>query len=154
MPISVQCYGAMSILLSTLVQGNTDATKCILDSLKSADLQQSRTFREKNTKRFKRVYGDAYKQICEEISPSFETNINILYNYNHDYDLYDAYMNRFILVGWSGSGYYIDEVPPHGRDGRRINRRGNRQARKRRLQYLRTQTYQQKHRKMYNISNR
>lgn len=146
MPLSLQCYGATSIMVSQLVQGNPDVTECILNSLKDSDIQQSRKFREKNTQRFRRLYGEAYQKICDEICPThtirpliYRRCINKLYNQYNQYD------NIILMMSSRYNNYYIDEFVPHGRAGRRINRRGNRQLRKRRLTELKRHTYQKKH---------
>ena len=166
MPISLPCYGAVTILLSVLVQGNADATECILNSLKTADIQKSRTFREKNTKRFRRLYGNAYKEICDEISPPpvdhympifgnmIHNHVNMMVgNMNNMYNLdlmagpyYEGF--TIINIGGSTTAFVADQVVPHGRMGRRINRRGNRQVRKRRFRDLQGQTYQHTQRHM------
>ena len=126
MPLSLQCYGAISIMVSQLVQGNPDVTECILNSLKNSDIQQSRKFREKNTQRFRRLYGEAYQKICDEICPPHEALI-----YQHF--VHNQYDNTILMMSRYNNNYCIDEFVPHGRAGRRINRRGNRQLRKRRL---------------------
>ena len=136
MPLSLQCYGAISIMVSQLVQGNPDVTECILNSLKNSDIQQSRKFREKNTQRFRRLYGEAYQKICDEICPTHE---DLIYQYFVN-NIYNQYDNIILMM----SRDYIDEIVPHGRAGRRINRRGNRQLRKRRLTELKRHTYQKK----------
>ena len=54
----------------------------------------------------------------------------------------------FIDIGLPTTTFVADQVVPHGRMGRRINRRGNRQVRKRRFRDLQGPTYQQNHRHM------